>query len=109
MLLRLTAGHTESQNAAVQRAEFVSKRRPTKHRVTLPSAAADDAARAPSRANWIDTARKVSAEPIRTPLPYVAVHIVKAPRIRLLEANLVSVFLTSIESVAVEPRIVAQL
>ena len=58
LLCRLTAGHTETQAAvAERRADAAAVRRPAEACwVAPPAAAAKHAARAPSGANWIDTA-----------------------------------------------------
>ena len=54
-------------------------------------------------------AAAVCVVPVRTPLSHVAVHVVQAPWIGLLHANFVSVFFASIQSIAVKPRVPAQL
>ncbi len=58
LLCRLTTGHTETQVvAAARRADAAAVRRPAEASwVAPPAAAAKHAARAPSGANWIDTA-----------------------------------------------------
>ena len=94
-LNRLTAGQTETQVAeAVRRGVAAAGRRPTEARVAPPAAAAIHAER---------------ARPISAPLEQVAVHVVQAPWVGLFRSNLVGVFLASIESVAVKPRILAQI
>ena len=46
---------------------------------------------------------------IRTPLARVAVHVVQAPWVGLLQANLVGILLVNNYRIAVEPAVLAQL
>ena len=101
LLCRLTAGHTEAQRVeAVRRVEAVARRRPAVVRVEPPAAAATHAVGALCGANRIGAARKFCTIAIRAPLPHVTVHVMQAPWVWFLQANRVSVFFASIESVA---------
>ena len=111
LLCRLTAGHTEAQAVVAERrdAAVVAERRPAAVRVDPPAAAAKHAGGAPSGANRIGAAAQLFTVAIRTPLLHVAVHIMQAPQVWLLQANRVGVTFTNITSVVAVPRVLAKL
>jgi hypothetical protein len=96
-----TADHTKSGAEVVERRDGpVARRRPTIRGPAVPTAATAHAGRARCGARGVGhSTDRVISLPILTPLPHVAVHVIKAPFIRFSAADRLRVAVVTVPSV----------